>query len=91
MTGRKKKWNRLPENIERLSVLSDIEDESVTRTKKTKQMKNKQKRQLFNLEKQKYKIENVILVCYMAHLWITGTLSQSYKYWILTWLGTVLM
>jgi len=48
--------------------LSDIEDESVTGTKKTKQMKNKQKRQLFNLEKQKHKIENVILVGYMAHL-----------------------
>lgn len=62
MTARKKKYNRLPGNTERLLVLSEFENESVTGTKKTKQMKNKQKRQLFNLEKQKsYKTANVII------------------------------
>lgn len=37
----KKNENRLPENTERLSVLSEFEDESVIGAKKTKQMKNK--------------------------------------------------
>lgn len=37
-----KRNETLPENAERLSVLSEFEDESVTGTKKTKQMKNKQ-------------------------------------------------
>lgn len=39
MTDMKNKWNILPENIERLSVLSEFEDESVT--EKTNQVKNK--------------------------------------------------